>query len=158
MEYMTKRFIPIIALLAVLALAVVPGCSLVKEPLQQDLNRARAKWEQSGVKNYEYHLRVNCFCPPNVTFPVIMKVANGVNVSAEYAQEPKEITNDYFKPYDTIDKMFGVIQKAIDDKVGSLIVEYDPTYGYPRSITIDRIRDAVDDEIAFFVESFIPGQ
>ena len=125
-----------------------------KRPAARSRCCAHAKWEQANIKNYEYHLRVLCFCPPNVTFPVIIKVQNGVNLSVEYAQEPKEVTNDFFKPLDTIDKLFDIVQKSIDDEVDSLVVEYDATYGYPKSITIDRIEQAIDDEIAYFVEVF----
>jgi hypothetical protein len=156
MKYLIMR-LALFSTALVLFISAFCGCGLVKTGPQHDLDVALSKWEQSNIKNYEYQLRVNCFCPPNVTFPVIMKVADGVNISAEYAQEPKEITNNYFKQYDTIDKLFDVIQKSIDDKVASLIVEYDGTYGYPKSITIDRIKDAIDDEIAFFIEVFIPA-
>ncbi len=156
MKQINNRFILIFGLAAILALSVVPGCALVKDPLQQDLDRARAKWEKANIDTYEYHLRVLCFCPPNVTFPVIIKVQNGVNLSVEYAQEPKEVTNNFFKPVDTIDKLFDVIQKAIDDEADTLVVEYDATYGYPLKIQIDPITDAIDEEIAYFVEAFIP--
>jgi hypothetical protein len=146
----------LLSLVVALFLSALPGCALVKSGPQRDLDVARAKWEQANIKNYEYRLRVLCFCPPNVTFPVIIKVQNGVNLSVEYAQEPKEVTNNYFKPVDTIDKLFDVIQKAIDDEADSLVVEYDSTYGYPLKIQIDPITDAIDEEIAYFVEAFIP--
>ncbi len=81
---------------------------------------------------------------------------NDVNLSVEYAQEPKEVTNDYFKPVDTIDELFDVIQKALDDEVDSLEVEYDATYGYPKSVAIDPITNAIDEETSYFIEAFIP--
>jgi len=139
-----------------MSLVLIPGCDLVKSSLQRDLDAARARWERADIRSYEFRLRVGCFCPPNIIFPVIMTVQNGVNTDAEYAQEPKEITTDFFKQYDTIDKLFEVVQKAIDDRVDSLTVVYESANGYPKSINIDRIKDAVDDEIAFFVESFAP--
>jgi hypothetical protein len=156
MNRILKHLTIVLSLAAALGLLLLPGCGLVKSGPQRDLDVNRAKWEQANIKNYEYHLRVNCFCPPNVTFPVIIKVQNGVNVSAEYAQEPREITNEFFKPLDTIDELFDIVQKSIHDEVDSLVVEYDSTYGYPKSITIDRITNAIDDEIAYFVEVFIP--
>lgn len=147
----------IVLLLGALAGSLLSGCNLVIDPLQRDLNNARSKWSATGINDYEYHLHVGCFCPPNIVSPVIVKVANGVNISVEYAMEPKEVTNDFFKPLDTIDKLFGIIQKAIDDEVASLDVEYHTTFGYPVSISIDRIKEAVDDEIAYFVEAFYPA-
>ncbi len=152
----SKRFLILFSLAAILSLAVIPGCSLVQSGLQRDLNAARAKWERSAIEDYEFRLRIFCFCPPESSGPVIIKVENGVAVSIEYTQEPKEVTNDFFKPRDTIDKLFGIIQSAIDDKAESLIVEYDTTYGYPKSIAIDPIKTAIDEEISYFVEAFIP--
>jgi hypothetical protein len=146
MNRIIKRLGIVLFLAAALGLALVPGCGLFQSESQRDLNAARAKREKSGIDDYEYHLRILCFCPPNVTFPVIIKVENGINLSVEYAQEPKEVTNDYFKPVDTIDKLFDVIQKAIDNEADSLVVEYDSTYGYPKSIAIDPIKNAIDEE------------
>jgi hypothetical protein len=40
----------------------------------------------------------------------------------------------------------------------SLVVEYDATYGYPKSISIDPIKTDIDEEIAYFVEAFIPSK
>ncbi|MEL7562704.1 DUF6174 domain-containing protein [Dehalogenimonas sp. 4OHTPN] len=147
----------IIAFLAALAVSLLPGCNLLIDPFQRDLNNARSKWSAAGISDYEYHLRVACFCPPNIVSPVVVKVANDVNIGVEYSKEPKEVTNDFFKPLDTIDELFEIIQKAIDDRVASLDVEYHSTFGYPVSISIDRIKEAIDDEIAYFVEAFYPA-
>jgi len=35
-------------------------------------------------------------------------------------------------------------------------VDYDPTYGFPASIVIDRIRNAVDDEVYYEAKDFTP--
>ncbi|KTB47504.1 DUF6174 domain-containing protein [Dehalogenimonas alkenigignens] len=147
----------IVLLLVAIAGSLFPGCDLVIEPLQRDLNGAKAKWGATGITDYEYHLRVACFCPPDIVSPVVVKVANGVNIGVAYSKEPKEVTNDFFKPFDTIDKLFVIIQKALDDKVASLDVKYHPAYGYPVSISIDRIENAIDDEIAYFVDTFNPA-
>lgn len=71
MNRMIKHLAIFLSLAAALSLSLVPGCGLVQSGAQRDLNTARAKWEKSGIDDYEYHLRILCFCPPNVTFPVI---------------------------------------------------------------------------------------
>jgi hypothetical protein len=35
-----------------------------------------------------------------------------------------------------------------------VLVTYDATYGFPTSISIDQIKEAVDDEISYQVENF----
>jgi len=153
----SRNRIVFLILAAILALLPAAGCGLVQNSAQRELNANRAKWESSGIDDYEFHLRVGCFCPPNIVFPVVIKVQNGVAISKEFAREPKEVTTDFFDRADTIDKLFGIIQDAIDAGADNLTVEYDATYGYPMSINIDPIKTAIDEEIAYFVEAFIPA-
>ena len=54
-----------------------------------------------------------------------------------------------FKDFRTIDGLFDFIQEAINRNAESIQVTYDPTYAYPTSVSIDYIKQAVDEEMAF---------
>ncbi len=41
----------------------------------------------------------------------------------------------------------------MDRKAFSVVAEYDPNSGYPTSVAIDFIQNAIDDEMAFAVSS-----
>ncbi|APV43752.1 hypothetical protein Dform_00394 [Dehalogenimonas formicexedens] len=155
MKYL-NRVVLACGLIAVLSLVLIPGCNPVPGGLQGELNTARAKWQKANIDDYSFRLRVGCFCPPEIVLPVIIKVENGIAISKGYTQEPKEVATPYFDRVETVDKLFGIIQDAIDTGADSLIVEYDAAYGYPKSIQIDPIKEAIDEEVAYFIELFTP--
>jgi hypothetical protein len=52
---------------------------------------------------------------------------------------------------------FAQIREALDDpKAGKVAVRYDAHRGFPRRASIDRIKNAIDDEIAWTVDRFRP--
>ena len=53
----------------------------------------------------------------------------------------------------TIDDLFEQLKSA-QAEAEEVSVVYDTTYGYPSSIAIDHIKEAVDDEMYITVESF----
>ena len=61
---------------------------------------------------------------------------------------------DAYKRYNTIDKLFGIIQEAINRKAEVVSVAYDQVLGYPTVVSIDQDRSAADDEVTFWIEQF----
>jgi hypothetical protein len=53
----------------------------------------------------------------------------------------------------TIDELFDIIDSA-RQKADKLIVEYNQKTGYPEYIEIDYIKEAIDDEVTYRVDSF----
>ncbi|MEN8614257.1 DUF6174 domain-containing protein [Dehalogenimonas sp. THU2] len=156
MKNINRHLILLFTLSLALVIPMLSGCSPAKDPAQEVLDTNRAKWEQAAIASYDFQLRIGCFCPPDNTRPVDIEVEDGVAISIEYTDEPKTVTTDFFQRADTIEKLFDIIQDAINTEADSLLVEYDATYGHPTSITIDPIKLAVDEEIAYFVEAFAP--
>ena len=64
--------------------------------------------------------------------------------------------NELFQGADSIEDLFAAVQDAIDQRVDKLQVEYDPSFGYPKLISIDPIENAVDEERGYTVSDFIP--
>ncbi|AKG53140.1 hypothetical protein DGWBC_0456 [Dehalogenimonas sp. WBC-2] len=137
-------------------LPALSGCAVTKDPAQLELDTNRSIWEKAGIVDYEFQLRIVCFCPYDYTRPVTVQVAGGNPVTVTYADAPFEVTTDFFQRADTIEKLFDIIQNSIDTGADSLVVKYDPTYGYPKSISIDPIKDAIDEEISYLVKYLIP--
>jgi hypothetical protein len=65
----------------------------------------------------------------------------------------------WLKPKDalTIDDVFTTLSKELreSDEVNAT---YDPEYGFPTSVDVDRIRNAIDDEWSFGVSDFVPKE
>ena len=60
----------------------------------------------------------------------------------------------YNGAYKTIDELFDVIKDARTRSAYKLEVEYDDSKGFPVSIDIDYIKDAVDDEIFYSISEY----
>ena len=58
--------------------------------------------------------------------------------------------------YHTINRLFDVIQNAIDDEADQITVSYDSEFGYPTNIEIDRNINAIDDEYVLTATRFSP--
>ncbi len=74
--------------------------------------------------------------------------------SVSYVSTGKPAERRYFEKYDTVDKLFLVVDDALKRKAAEISVTYDETLGFPKSIKIDYIKLAIDDEIAFNITGF----
>ena len=135
------------------AMMVVTACSSQTEQ-REALTRHQRIWSQQGIKNYQYRLQVNCFCPQEITEPVTVKVSNGITTSVSYVATGMPAQSEYFVKYDTVDKLFLIIDNALKQGADEITVTYDETFGFPTHINIDFVKQAIDDEIAYNVTEF----
>ena len=137
--------------IALLALTPV-GCTDATGPEQDALAAARARWAQTNASNYVFELQRSCFCAPDFVRPVRIEVLGGIVNSAVYVDTEEPVSPLTSVP--TIDDLFDEIQDAMDRMAFSVIADYDADMGYPTSVSIDFIENAIDDEMAFIVSSF----
>jgi hypothetical protein len=145
---------------ALLALAALQGCALLgssrDDEIQQELNRNRRQWQAQGLDDYRYEVRRGCFCPAEVVGPVVVEVRDGEVVQRIYAENGEPVGATYAGLWTDVDGVFDVIQDAIDRDAARITAEYHPEMGYPRSIAIDYLAQAVDEEIAVTVGEVEP--
>lgn len=110
---------------------------------QRALDAARRTWRAGGPASYSYRLRLACYCTPDSVRPRTFVVRNRRPV-----HPPKG-----WRYASTASRLFKLVQKAIDDRVDGLEVEYRPN-GLLKTLQVDRIRMAADDEYAYFVDRF----
>ena len=103
--------------------------------LQRQLSANRAKWRAQGFRRYRMTIRVNCFCLPEARGPFDLVVAEGAVVSATP-------DNEFSRNVPTIGKLFALIQDAINDGAANIQVTFNPRFGYPASVFIDRVQIA----------------
>jgi hypothetical protein len=129
-------------------------------PTQQiKLDKAQLKvfsrlWKEKDVKNYRYRLSKSCFCIPAARGPVIIVVKDGVTTSVTSEATGQAVDPELFKQYDSVPKLFAVIQDGIDRKAASLNVKYDPKLGYPTQINIDYDTQIADEELYLTIDKF----
>ena len=123
---------------------VLPGGAV---PVQADLLLHRSRWAAQRITSYRYTFQHSGFLAPPATEPVIIQVRDGVRVALTPVNSGATIDAASFTAYDTVEKLFGVIQDAIDHNAAQITVEYDAVRGFPTRIDIDPIAAAADDEI-----------
>ncbi|MBI5511615.1 MAG: hypothetical protein HY903_22900 [Deltaproteobacteria bacterium] len=117
---------------------------------QNALKDARVQWRAAGPAAYEWVVQRTCFCPD--IEPVRVQVRDAAVVSAARQMDATTevaLTVDAYQAWFTVDGLFDEVRRAIDEGADELTVTYDPEYGYPRSVAIDRYENAMDDETGF---------
>ncbi|MDZ8236564.1 MAG: DUF6174 domain-containing protein [Nostoc sp. ChiQUE01a] len=129
--------------------------SSAKKNLEQRLlNFNRRLWNKKNISNYRYTFSNGCFCIPDARGPVIIEVRNGQTTSITSVETGQPVNPDFFDNYNTIPKLFNVIQDAINRQAYSLDVDYSPRLGYPTQINVDYNSQIADEEIYLTIENF----
>ncbi|MBD2452360.1 hypothetical protein H6G76_35730 [Nostoc sp. FACHB-152] len=118
------------------------------------LNFNRRLWNEQNISNYRYTLSNGCFCIPEARGPVIIEVRNGQATITSVATGQPVANPEFFAQYNTIPKLFNVIQDALNRQAYSLNINYSPRLGYPTQINIDYDSQIADEEIYLTIENF----
>lgn len=116
---------------------------------QAKLDAAKALWNSKNVDDYTARQQLSCFCAPGSTHPISFDVKNGVVVSGSMhdVNETDQIpASELYATPKTVVEMFALVQDAIDRKADSMTIEYDATYGYPKTVNIDYSTMMADEE------------
>lgn len=125
--------------------AQTPDPAIADGSHQERLDAARTTWKAARLRSYRYEVRRICFCPvePGAEEDVVVIVRN-----ASPRRFPKGLSS-----LATVPRLFRTIQKAIDAGVPKLEVSYGKR-GVPRSIFVDRVAQAIDDEVRYTSRRF----
>jgi hypothetical protein len=144
----------LVALFAVLgACSLVPGATPSPRDLAlRALAEHQAQWTARNVDDYTFTITRQCFCP--MTDPIEVTVVDGVATQLTSNGQPVAVRDAQGIPK-TIAEVFSVVAGAAD--AAALTVEWDPAFGFPTSIQVDSIQNAVDDEFGYLVTDFHPA-
>jgi hypothetical protein len=122
---------------------------------KSELGKNREKWDSMGVAHYRFELTISCFCPFMDVMPVTVEVKDGqiVSLTDVNGQPLSEEFRASFEKAATVEGLFAVAEENLSN-ADQVDVTYDAKYGFPASIVVDRIKMAVDDEIAYYVGAF----
>lgn len=145
-------------LILIVMTLILAGCAAVGSALgsQSEIEQNKEKWQDANVSHYRYELFISCFCAFNEDMPLIIEVLDGKVISIEF-QSGKEIDpslHELFDKYATIDRMFAELEADLNGAADKVVVEYDPTYGFPAKADIDFVEEAVDDELYLSISNF----
>jgi hypothetical protein len=135
------------------ACSVLPGASLSpKESALRALAGHQAQWASKQVDDYTFTITGQCFCPFND--PIDVTVAKGVVTSVKRAGQPVQPNAVQGIPK-TVTELFALV--GAQGSAASLTVEWDPVFGFPTSIQVDSIANAIDDEFGYTITNFRPA-
>jgi hypothetical protein len=130
-----------------LALSTLAGCA--GEPSTSVAQGPRGTWAGAGIDDYTITIERMCFCPDVGPYEVAVEDGEAVSVSKDGEEVPLDDASLATWPL-TVDDLFAEIDEA-ERTADEVTVVYDATLGYPTRISIDRIEDAIDDEMSFVV-------
>jgi len=107
-----------------------------------------ATYPSFGPQDYTYHLEVLCFCPQRGTVEVVVqhgRVTKATVLDGQLAGTPApEFTRL------TIDD---IIEQANSPAAAKVKVDWPAGQDHPSSVMVDRIAQAVDDEVTYTIEN-----
>lgn len=118
------------------------------------LAEARRRWQASGIVQYELRMRRLCGeCLPASALSVVVSVSGGEKtVSLAENGEPVEAP----QLYPDVDGLFDLIEEMV--LAGAEVEAEYGERGVPRSVAVDPVPDAVDDEFGYVVENLVIGR
>ena len=123
-----------------------------------EVSRNQQKWTDANITHYRFELSIGCFCAFRNQMPLTIEVLNGEVVSMTGVDgsvvEKTDTNYEYYSKYATIDRLFAELKADLGGKADEVTVTYDATYGFPSTINIDFIKNAVDDELYLSASSF----
>ena len=136
-----------------LLLPVLAACDNVTgtddlDRAQRALDRNWDRFESTAPLSYSYTVRVSCECTSDVTRPVVVWVDRGFVEYLFYEDDGRPVPFSISDSFPSVEQLFDAIQDGIDRDADYIDVEYDPTFGYPRSVFIDYDRRVSDEELS----------
>lgn len=140
----SRRRTEIVALLALTA-----ACSTVDGPSGSYDQHLKA-WREIEPTSYEFEYAQQCFCVQSGIWWRI-QVSNGAFVSATPIVDP--VPTGVTARHLTIDSVFAQVRAALDDKHATVAITYDPVWHNPSVLSVDPLKNAVDDEWALLARA-----
>ena len=148
-------------LLPALILLTLFGAVSCASSVPQELTASEKLWKDQGLRNYDFTLERQCFCPEDWRGPVNIQVRNGVTVSITYVSSGAAVTEGKFDNADTIDKLFTMLKNAyagkgdFEQKADTINVTYNTQMGYPTIFFIDVSQIMADEEQGYTVTNLV---
>jgi hypothetical protein len=138
--------------LTTLAVALLaPACANLV-PLSQ-VSSAEAKWNSSGIQDYDYVVEVNALSPDTACSPrdrIEVQVRNGETVKFGTCQPNAELA----LLFGSIPRLFNTIRETRSERPPRYLVRFDAALGYPRLIDANYSRMMTDHSVRYFVRNF----
>ena len=128
-------------------------------PRMEALAEAEALWNRTkpASDSYTVDQQVMCFCLYGAsTFRVT--VTAGAITRVHDPQKVSDLPANEISRFRTVDQLFNEVRAAMAKSGVLTSVEYHPTMGVPSEVSLDPIKNAIDDEVAYLTNSLTAAQ
>lgn len=145
----------IAALLGVLLL--VGACTDPTGPEEARLTAAQRRWESTrpASNSYTMQQRVVCFCVTGAT-PFQVTVTSGTVARAVNLTNGESMAPTLLSIFRTVDELFAEAREGLKREGVVKSLAFDATLGYPTTLSLDPLPNAVDDEVTYITSNLTP--
>lgn len=139
-------------LLTVLWLGALAGCIPRDNALRGQLRDEKSKWLALAIHNYSYDYERQCFCGDAGTYRITVRndaITTVVNKGT--GQSVATSATDFWY---TIPELYDYLIEATR-RADDIFVHFDLAAHLPETVSIDFIKNAIDDELALVVSNFV---
>ncbi len=151
-----RRWLVISVVLLGLIAAAVLATGVVRIPhvaAMLEIRQNRELWQRKAIKDYQFVFQLGCFCLSEYLIPTRITVRDGQIVEAVNAETGEPISGPRRAELSTLD---GLFDAAYDyaQTADAIDLGFDANYGFINSLSVDHIKQAVDDEFGYSVKEF----
>jgi len=132
-----------------LAILLILFCACSKS-LNNNFPANQLKWTSTKRVNYEFTLRISCYCTTERIGPHLIKVTDGKIVSVNNQPYDPTKTGTLM----TIDELIAYIKTSVDKNPYMKKIEYNANFGYPEHVYFDFVKEIADEEIGFDITNY----
>jgi hypothetical protein len=133
------------------------GCSDPTGPEEARLTAAQRRWEATrpASNSYTMQQRVVCFCITGASsFQVT--VTTGTITRAVNVVTGESMSVTLLTIFRTVDQLFAQAREGLTREGVVTSMAFDAALGYPTTLSLDPIRNAIDDEVTYVTSNVAP--
>ena len=119
---------------------------------RQQLQSYYYQWLDGEINNYQYVIQKQCFCSPDYTKKLIVRVENNKVSDVIDAETEDKVSDKVFEQQRTISEWYELSFNYVDTEFGVLDLEVDNN-GIPLSFYIDQHKMRADDEFTIHISN-----
>jgi hypothetical protein len=112
-------------------------------------------WLARNIRNYRYHMKRICFCPPYSTLSGDITVQDGQPILVENANAAgNPVTNVAPSEFKSVEQLFNLIESDMS-KAEVAMISFDLQLSYPKYLHINYSSQADDDDVDYAISDLV---